>query len=73
MTASTTTNVTSPWSSTWTPRSAGVIRQQLDALRPDSPLAMIADNLLENYYRDEERELSNDIAAGFLSSRGQSK
>jgi hypothetical protein len=30
------------------------------------PLAIIASNVLENYYRDEERELGNDIAAGFL-------
>jgi hypothetical protein len=48
------------------PRSAGLLRQQLDTLRPGSPLAIIAANVLENYYRDEERELGNDIAAGFL-------
>ena len=49
------------------PRSAGLLRQQLDTLHPGSPLAIIAGAVLENYYRDEERELANDIAAGFLN------
>ena len=49
------------------PRSAGILRQQLETLHPRSPLAIIAHSLLENYYRDEQRELSNDIAAGFLN------
>jgi hypothetical protein len=49
------------------PRSAGLLRQQLEGLHPRSPLAIIAHNVLENYYRDEQRELSNDIAAGFLN------
>ncbi len=51
-----------------TPESAGLLKKEIESLHPASPLARIGNKLLEDYYRDEERDLASEIAAGCLNS-----